>query len=1398
MASNFQRWLLVLIALLAGIAALLVTTTALNPPAGAFSAGPPPGYTRAPGEEPEACAECHLSSGSAGSGQISITAPPTYVPGQIYQITVTHTNSDPTRLRWGFQLTALDPSDEKAGELQNTNPALTQIIQGGPGGNRQYVEHAAGGTFVNQTGGASWTFNWTAPPTDVGGVTFYAAGNHANNDGNTSGDFIYFTFASSQPATSSPDFSVSGSPSLQTVAPGNGTSYNVTVTPFAGFTGSVSLSISGLPAGANASFNPTSVNITDATAKSSTLSVTTGAGTPVGTFPLTITAISGMLQHTANVSLRVVSATSADVAVSKTASPNPGVAGVALTYRVVMTNNGPATATNVNLTDTLPSGVSFGSASTTQGSCNGTGPVNCAIGTLANGASATVTIVVTPAGAGQLTNTASVTAAEPEPDASNNTATLITVIDNPPPNPVLLDQNLSVTTVVNGLDQPTTMAFIGAGEFLVLERATGRVQRILNGQLQTAALDLAVNNASERGLLGIALHPNFPYTPRVFLYWTESSTGVDTSNPDEVELLGNRVDSYVWDGSSLTFYQNLIMLRALQADAGQPPRGNHNGGILRFGPDGKLYILIGDEGRRGLMQNLPCGPTAMCPGPPVPDDQFGGPEPDDAHLTGVILRLNDDGSTPTDNPFFNVNLSRVIQPAANFKKVFAFGIRNSFGMSFDPISGQLWTEENGDDAFDEINRVGPGFNGGWIQLIGPSSRIAEYKSIETTYGNGSLQQVRWPPSFIANTPAEAISRLFNVPGSQYTEPEFSWKYAVAPSAIGFVKGNSLGTQFNGDLFVGASRPTLHGGYLFRFKLSANRLSLAFNDSRLQDKVADNVDKFDVTESESLLIGKNFGVATDIQTGPDGNLYVVSLSNGSVYRISGKPPTLFTANLTGGQEVPPNNSAATGTATLLLSSDENEAQLALNFQGLSSAQTDSHIHGPAPAGTAGAVLFPIPSGQLSDFRISMTPQQVQDLKNSLLYINVHSTNFPAGEIRGQFGSPASASSVQFGAATYLTGESAGRASVTVTRLGNTSGTASIGYATSDSSGPNNCNVNNGNASSRCDYAQTIGTLHFAAGEVLKTIVVPITDDAYAEANESFSISLSNASGTNLGSPNIATIAIADNETTTGTNPIDSVDFFVHQHYIDFLGREPDAAGFQFWKNQILACGADPQCQEVRRINVSVSFFLSIEFQETGYFTARTYKAAYGSGSGASTFGGAHQLSVPIIRLNEFLPDSQTVAQGVIVGQGNWQQRLDDNKNAFTAEFAQRARFLAEFPLTMTAAQFVDRLNTNAGNPLSPAERNQLVNDLSTSAKTRAQVLRAVVEDSDFVNSEFNRAFVLMQYFGYLRRNPNDPQDTDYTGYDFWLSKLNQFNGNYLNAEMVKAFLSSIEYRQRFGP
>jgi hypothetical protein len=258
-----------------------------------------------------------------------------------------------------------------------------------------------------------------------------------------------------------------------------------------------------------------------------------------------------------------------------------------------------------------------------------------------------------------------------------------------------------------------------------------------------------------------------------------------------------------------------------------------------------------------------------------------------------------------------------------------------------------------------------------------------------------------------------------------------------------------------------------------------------------------------------------------------------------------------------------------------------------------------------------------------------------------------------------------------------------------------------------------------------------------------------------------------------------------------NPIDQTGFFVRQHYLDFLNREPDAPGLQFWSDGIESCGADAQCRTVKRVDTSAAFFLSIEFQETGYFVYRVYQAAFGDLSTARP--------VPIT-IQEFLPEQQQVARGVVVGVGDWQAQLQANKAAFANEFVTRQRFLARHPRSLTPTQFVDALNANAGGVLDATERQTLITQLSNAGNSdagRATALRRVAEDADLARSEFNQAFVLMQYFGYLRRNPDDPPDENFNGYLFWLGKLNQFNGDYRGAEMVRAFISSAEYRRRFG-
>ncbi|HYW71477.1 MAG TPA: Calx-beta domain-containing protein [Pyrinomonadaceae bacterium] len=359
---------------------------------------------------------------------------------------------------------------------------------------------------------------------------------------------------------------------------------------------------------------------------------------------------------------------------------------------------------------------------------------------------------------------------------------------------------------------------------------------------------------------------------------------------------------------------------------------------------------------------------------------------------------------------------------------------------------------------------------------------------------------------------------------------------------------------------------------------------------------------------------------------------------------------------------------------------------------------------------------------------------------------------------------------------------GHATVTITRTGPSGSFAYLDYGTID-----------GTASARSDYEPKVGTLSFAPGETTKSFDIPIINNNYGAVGDTraFGVVFRNPYGAAFLMPNQATITIKNNQTAgAGVNPLDGSDqkFFIRQQYLDFLNREPDQSGWDFWSNTITTCGSDQGCIEVKRINASAAFFLSIEFQQTDYLVYRLYKTAYGNLANAP---------VPI-SYSDFLPDSQEIGQDVIVGQTGWDAKLEANKQLFANDFVNRQRFKNAFPASMTPAQFVDQMNTNAGNVLSPADRNQLVSDLTSGARTRAQALRAIAENQALYNSELNRAFVLMEYFGYLRRDPNSGPDTDFSGYNFWLGKLNSFNGDYLKAEMVKAFLSSIEYRQRFAP
>ena len=393
------------------------------------------------------------------------------------------------------------------------------------------------------------------------------------------------------------------------------------------------------------------------------------------------------------------------------------------------------------------------------------------------------------------------------------------------------DPTLQVTELVGGLSQPTTMAFIGPGDILVLQKSDGRVRRVTHGVLQPGqVLDVAVDSASERGLLGIALHPNFPTTPFVYLYYTQSSTAGDTTG----SALANRVYRYTWNGSAL-------ISPVLILDLPVTPGPNHDGGAMTFGPDGKLYVVIGELNRNGQLQNF-----------------SGGATPDD---TGVIFRINDDGSAPIDNPFFN--------QGGNLAKYFAYGIRNSFGLAFDSITGKLWDTENGPANYDEINLVEPGFNSGWMRLMGPSSRDAQ-----------------------------GTADLVVFPGSHYAEPKFSWFSVVAPTGIAFMNSASLGVDHQNDAFVG----DVNNGNLYRFRLNTARDGFDFTNPSLGDRVADNN-----IELQELIWGTGFSGISDLKVGPDGLLYVLSFTLGKIFVISPLPRSLVAAVL------PSSRSVQVGTA-----------------------------------------------------------------------------------------------------------------------------------------------------------------------------------------------------------------------------------------------------------------------------------------------------------------------------------------------------------------------------------------------------------------------------------------------------------------------------------------------------
>lgn len=414
--------------------------------------------------------------------------------------------------------------------------------------------------------------------------------------------------------------------------------------------------------------------------------------------------------------------------------------------------------------------------------------------------------------------------------------------------PTVTDPSLAVDVVATQLGAPTSIAFLGDGDALFLEKASGRVRRLLNGVVQPdPVLDVAVNNNNESGLLGIAINRESP--PNVFLYYTEVDDPDGNGIPDAGTLLGNNVYRFTWNAQTAKL-ENKQLLLSLPVAANQ----SHNGGVLVLGPtpvasptpqtgDGRpLFVVIGDTNRNGQLENNPAGP--------LPDD------------TGVIFRLQQDGSAAPGNPFtpYCSQTTAMTCPdgtgcpggevcVTQVARYYGYGVRNSFGLAIDPVTGALWETENGPGNYDEINRVNAGFNSGWVPIMGPDARSAA-----------------------------GVDNLFHMPGAgvTFSDPEFSWLSPVAVTGILFPHHSVLGPAYDAVALVG----DFNNGQLYRFPLNAARDGFDLADiAGLEDLVADSA-----AERDLVRIGFGFGGITDLEQAPDGSIYIVSIRAGAIYRL----------------------------------------------------------------------------------------------------------------------------------------------------------------------------------------------------------------------------------------------------------------------------------------------------------------------------------------------------------------------------------------------------------------------------------------------------------------------------------------------------------------------------------
>jgi uncharacterized repeat protein (TIGR01451 family) len=1169
----------------------------------------------------------------------------------------------------------------------------------------------------------------------------------------------------------------------------------------------------------------------------------------------------------------------ADVEVIVNDSPDPVNFGSNLTYTITVRNNGEIPATGVTLTDTRPAGAPLMSANSTAGTCTGTLPIICNIGTLNGGASATVTIVVTAPPTRTLTNTATASLNETDALPANNTATTQTLVDwvdvsiakNAAQNLVapgssftyslavrnngVLPANITVTdslpagltltkcsatgnAVCGGAGNNVSVTFsqlaANASEAILLSvsvsaSATEGTVITNTASASSPAPDPNNSNNSSAASVTVAAVPVLQKSNGLIAFDSARSfpepAGIYTIKPDGTDEKlfpntnpgGSRGDRPKWspDGARLAFIvQNFVAtppvneLTIINADGTglmkvandvssitRRPTWSPNGSQLAYigngiGPNNVRPVFIANADGSGSYQ-LPGSPTFLSYVDWSPDGTKFVYATDreifvmNADATGqtplTTIQQTSDGPTTDIEPSWSPDGKRVLfrrltnntggiyvinADGSNLRKLFNFSGVLSPSWSADGLS-IVFTKDNeictvnvdntnfkrltNDNFFD--------FRPDWQPLPNPNPTPTPTPaptfslSGKVTVDTGlfiAQVSLSGPVNALIQTDlnGQGNYEFVNLPAGQYTLTPISIFHSFAPPSrtVIITNANIAGLDFMGT-FVPANitghvkdnngnpiaglRITSAGGFPQGITFTdANGFYSFPNVQRNLSYVIipDQFTAYDIVPSSQIIQNLTTSVVVDF--------------------VGTKQP----ANIIAGRVI----EAATGQALPGVRVDLNQGLAFIDFKftdgngNFNFGERKQNNSYAVTINDGGGFVY----GPKTGPNLQYAEIQIPSLTSDQLL------TFTAARVN----------TVQFTSATASVNEGSGSLEIAVTRTGDVTSPATVDFGTFDTAGLAACGVFNGKASERCDYGSSAGTLRFAAGETSKSFVIPIVNDVNVEGNETFTVLLGGAAGAQFGSIATATVTIVDNDTTPAAqNPIDGIEPFVTQQYIDFLGRLPDSVGFANWVATLSGCpnggfgeNDNPSCD---RVHVSAGFFLSDEFRGRGYWAYRFYEVGFDRR--------------PLYA--EFVPDMAQVG-----GPQSPESELL-SKTAYTDAFVKRNEFTSRYNGLSNSA-YVNALEQNAEITLS--NKADLIAALNGNQKTRGQVLREIVESKAVEDKFFIRAFVAMQYFGYLRRDP------DTIGYNNWVTTLTNDPSNFRH--MIFGFLFSTEYRGRFGP